>query len=178
MIHKKEVLWLDAEGIRKKYPTLFIEDGFTSSFIGLLFDANLLRGRYDRKKRQVFILEESFIELLKHIKYNYLIQASKLPGDDIKFSIPCYCSIPKLIIYDLDKYWYTPTELLALYPQLAKEQLFSESFIGQLVHKHVIRGKYDSIEKCTLILKPSFDELLKYRNYLIDKNKILDYLAD
>ncbi|HXU26374.1 MAG TPA: hypothetical protein VN698_04020 [Bacteroidia bacterium] len=175
-MYRKEDLWLDAEDIRRKYPKLFIEDGFTASFIGLLFDANLLRGRYDRTKRQVFILEESFIDLLKHMKYNYLIQANYLPGDEIKFSIPPYCCLTEVVTIKENKHWYTPTEVLELYPKLYQEKIFNESFIGQLVHKNIIRGKFDSTEKCTLILKPSFDELLKYRNYMIEKNKTQDIL--
>jgi len=168
----KNAVWLTVEEIRKKYPKVFLEDGFSASFVGLLFDADLLRGKYDRTKRQVLILEESFIDLLKHIKYNYLIHANNLPGDEIKFSIPPYCSYSRILVWEPDKHWYSPTEILNFFPVLTEDKIFNESFVGQLAHKNIVRGKFDYSEKCTLILKPSFDELLKYRNYVVLKKII------
>jgi len=169
----KVSLWHTVEDIRRKYPKIFLEDGFTASFIGLLYDADLLRGKFDRTKRQILILDESFLDLLKHIQYNFLIQATSLPGDEIKFSVPPYCSCNTVKRWEPGEHWYTPTEILKEYPRLTEDRIFNEHFLSQLAHKNIVRGKFDYTDKCTLILKPSFDELINYRNYVIDQRKFL-----
>jgi len=174
----KANVWHTVEEIRKKYPKIFLEDGFTASFIGLLFDADLLRGKFDRTKRQILILDESFLDLLKHIQYNFLIQATSLPGDPIKFSVPPYCSCYTIKSWEADKHWYTPTEIFNFYPKLTEDKIFSENFLSQLAHKNIVRGKFEYAEKCTFILKPSFDELLNYRNYVIQQKIVLRSESD
>lgn len=167
---KKETVWLSIEDIRRKYFNLIEEKKFNESFIGLLFDADLLRGYYDRKKRQTFILEESWLDLLVHMNYNLFLQMQPVNGEPVKFSIPNYCKNPLKMQYDLEKNWYTPSELLEQFEQLKLEKIFTEGFIGELVRKGILRGRYDFGIKCTYILFPSFIELLWYRNYTLKQN--------
>lgn len=169
---EKVSIWYTVEEIRRKYPKMFLADGFTASFIGLLYDADLLRGEYDRTKRQVLILEESFLDLIKHIQYNHLIEATSYLSDGIKFSIPPYAACNTIKVWEPGEYWYTPGEILKCYPKLAQGRIFSEHFLSQLANKYIVRGKFDYSDKCTLILKPSFDELINYRNWVVQQKII------
>jgi hypothetical protein len=170
---EKISVWQTVEDIRKKYPKIFLVDGFTASFIGLLYDADLLWGKLDRTKRQVLILEESFLGLLKHIQYNHLIEATSFPGCEIKFSIPPYAACNTVKTWEAAQHWYTPTEILKAHPKLVSNDIFNANFLSQLAHKYIVRGKFDYNDKCTLILKPSFDELINYRNHVIQQKIVL-----
>jgi len=168
-----ETVWLSTEDIRRKYLNLFEERKFTEPFIAQLFDAHLLRGYYDRKKRQVFILEKSWLDLLVHMNYNLFLLMQPVNGQPVKFSVPAYCNnITAHIRYDFEKNWFTPTELLDQFERLRTENVFTEKFIGQLVQTGILRGKYDHSIKATYVLLASFVELLFYRNDTIKKNLI------
>lgn len=168
-----ETVWLSTEDIRRKYVNLFEQRKFTEPFIGQLFDAHLLRGYYDRKKRQVFILEKSWLDLLVHMNYNLYLLMQPVNGQPVKFSVPAYCNnITSHIRYDFEKNWFTPTELLDQFERLRSENIFTEKFIGQLVQTGILRGKYDHTVKITHVLLASFIELLFYRNDTIKKNLI------
>ncbi len=173
-MYPKEKVWLSIDDITRKYKNLFEEKKFSEPFIGQLFDAHLLRGFYDRRKRQIFILEKSWLHLLIHMNYNLYLQIQPINGEPIKFSIPSYCSNIKLEIkYDLDKNWYSPTEILDLFERLRDEKIFTEKFIVQMIQTGILRGKYDSTLKIHYVLLSSFIELLFYRNATIQKNKII-----
>ncbi len=173
-MYEKKNIWLSIEDMKRKYPNLFEERKFSETFITHLFDAHLLRGFYDRKKRQVFILEKSWLHLLIHMNYNLYLQIQPINGEPIKFSIPKYCSsITSEIKYELDKNWYSPTEILDNFERLRDEKIFTEKFIVQLVQTGILRGKHDNTLKITYVLLTSFIELLYYRNITIQKNQIL-----
>ena len=170
----KESVWLSVDDIKRKYANLFEEKRFTEPFIGSLFDAQLLRGYYDRKKRQVFILEKSWLHLIIHMNYNLYLQMQPINGEPIRFSIPSYCkNINTQIKYNFEKNWYSPTELLDQFERLREENIFTEKFIVQMVQTGILRGKYDSSLKITYVLLSSFIELLFYRNATIQKNKFI-----
>lgn len=169
----KETVWLSSDDIKRKYANLFEEKKFTEMFVGLLFDAQLLRGYYDRKKRQVFILEKSWLDLLVHMNYNLYLQMQTVNGEPIKFSVPAYCNnIKSTIRYDFEKNWYSPTELLDQFERLREEKVFTEKVLIQLVETGILRGKHDNSTKITYVLLASFLELLFYRNDTIKKNLI------
>lgn len=117
---EKVSIWHTVEEIRRKYPKIFLVDGFTASFIGLLYDAELLRGQFDRTKRQILILGESFLDLLKHIQYNHLIQATSYLSNEIKFSVPPYAGCNTIKVWEPGQHWYTPAEILKSYPRLTE----------------------------------------------------------
>lgn len=166
----EETVWLSTDDIRRKYEKLFEERKFSESFIGTLFDAHLLRGYYNRSKRQVFILEKSWLNLLVHMNYTLYLQLQPV-GEPIKFSIPEYCkNIGIEKTYHLEKNWLTPTEILETYKTLREDHTFTEKFITQLVETGILRGKYDSTLKVTHVLLASFIELMYYRDDTIKKN--------
>lgn len=166
----KKDLWLTIEEIFLKYPNLCNNEPDFDEFIGTLYDAGLLRGYYDRRKRKVFILEEAWIDLLNHRNYNLYIQMEG--SDTMKFSVPAYCGSKFPKTYQYDKYWYTPTEILEEYWQLGEIPAFKVSLISKLVKTGIVRGKINSSEPHVLVLLPSFVELLKYRDWVIKKNLI------
>jgi hypothetical protein len=173
-MYHKEPVWLSTHDIKRKYANLFEERKFTEPFIGLLFDAHLLRGYYDRKKREVLILEKSWLHLLIHMNYNLYLQIQPVDGEPVKFSIPSYCTnITSQITYNFEKNWYSPSEILDNFERLREENIFTEKFIVQLVQTGILRGKHDSSLKTTYVLLPSFIELLYYRNATIKKNMII-----
>lgn len=61
---------------------------------------------------------------------------------------------------------YTPKEICDKYPQLN----FLPQDVGALLRIGVVTGK--SSKRQTLIYLESFEELMQYRNKLIDKTKI------
>lgn len=170
-------VWLSTVDIQRKYEGLCIEKNFTRKFIIKLFRANLLRGYYDTHGKKFMILEESWLELIKHVNYNLYLQIFPLDSDPIKFSIPSYCPKPTVVRYSLEKNWYTPTEILEEYRQLEQERIFSVTFISQLVHCGLVRGGYDPKEKSTHVLFASFLELLLYRDYILQQNMVSPKVA-
>jgi hypothetical protein len=170
---KKTDVYLTIEDIEKKYPDFFKRDKKAfAEFICLLFDVGFLRGYYDRHKRKIFILEESWIDLLKHRNYNLSLQMYNV-SDNPKFSIPppyCNDEFPKTYIYD--KYLYTPTELLKLFEFLKCIPAFTTKFINMLVKTGMVRGNINLTEPYVEVLLPSFIEFLKYRDWVIQKNLI------
>jgi len=173
----KEAVWLSTVDIRRKYEGLCEEKGFSRRLIIKLFRANLLRGYYDSHNKKFMILEESWLEMIKHVNYNLYLQIFPLNDEPIKFSVPTYCNNLKQIRYDLEKNWYTPTELLAEYEKLRDDRIFDIFFIKQLRHCGLIRGGHDPKEKVTIILLASFIELLLYRDYILQRNMVSPKVA-
>lgn len=170
-------VWLSTVDILRKYEGLCLEKNFSRKFIIKLFRANLLRGYYDSHNKKFMILEESWLDLVKHVLYNLYLQVHQISGEQINFSIPPYCHKTLTIRYNLDKNWYTATELLDEYNQLETDRIFDVAFIRQLVHCGLVRGGYDPKEKITQILKASFIELLLYRDYILQQNMISPKVA-
>lgn len=173
----KEPVWLSTIDIRRKYEGLCEEKNFNRKFIVKLYRANLLRGYYDSNHRRFMILEESWLELVKHVNYNLYLQIFPIDGEPIRFSIPPYCLKLSQIRYDLEKNWYTPTELLEEYEKLKDDKIFDITFINQLVHSGLLRGGHDPKEKITQILVASFIELLLYRDYILQQNMVSPKVA-
>ena len=166
----KEPIWLLTDDLLKKYFEFCFQRNITERFLVKLFDAHLLRGQNNRKLKKVEILEESFLELLKHINYNLHRQMYHHSKDE-KISVPIYCSIEdKTMRYNLDKSWYTATELLEELKSLKQHKIYTVDFINELMHKGILRGRYDKTDKLGLILLPSFIELIKYRDYTLTQN--------
>lgn len=166
----KEPIWLLTDEIIKKYFDFCFQRNINEKFLVRLFDAHLLRGQPNRKLKKVEILEESFLELLKHINYN--LQRQMYHSHAEKISVPTYCCTieDKTIHYNLDKSWYTATELLEEINSLKQHKIYTVDFINELMHKGILRGRYDKTDKTALILLPSFIELIKYRNYTLTQN--------
>jgi len=173
----KEPVWLSTVDIRRKYEGLCEEKNFSRKFIVKLFRANLLRGYYDSTHRRFMILEESWLEMVKHVNYNLYLQIFPIEGEPIKFSVPTYCNNLNQVRYDLEKNWYTPTELLEEYEKLKYDKIFDVVFIKQLVHCGLIRGGHDPREKVTIVLLASFIELLLYRDYILQQNMVSPKVA-
>lgn len=173
----KEPVWLSTLDIRLKYEGLCAEKGFSRRLIVKLYRAHLLRGYYDPHHKRFMILEESWLEMVKHVNYNLYLQIFPLDGEPIRFSVPTYCNSLTQIRYDLEKNWYTPTELLAEYEKLRDDKVFDIFFIKQLMHCGLIRGGYDPKEKVTTILLASFIELLLYRDYILRQNMVSPRVA-
>lgn len=170
-MYSKEPVWLTTDEILRKYFEFCFERNITERFLVKLFDAHLLRGQNNRKIKKVEILEESFLELIKHINYNLQVQMYKF--NEEKISVPNYCQIEnKIIIYSIDKSWYTASEIIHEVPAMRYHKIFTVDFINELMEKGMIRGRMDRSQKVGLILLPSFIELLKYRNYMLKQNQI------
>lgn len=135
-----------------------------------LLDAYLLRGRYNRHNRKVEILLESFQELQNHIRYTLFKLGSK---NEAKFNRPDYLKYKYRIPYDSSKSWYTPKELIETYTFLKHYSIFNTRFIGELVQISLVIGKYNTSEGCFHILLPSFVEMMKYRDFSVERLKIL-----
>lgn len=173
----KEPVWLSTVDILRKYEGLCIEKNFTRKFIIKLFRGNLLRGFYNSHFKKFMILEESWLELVKHVNYNLYLQIFPLDDEPIRFSIPTYCNNLNRVRYDLEKNWYTATELLEEYNDLQMDKTFDIVFIRQLVQSGLIRGGYDPKEKITHILRASFIEFLLYRDYILQQNMVSPKVA-
>lgn len=173
----KQPVWLSTVDIRRKYEGLCEEKGFGRKLIVKLFRANLLRGYYDQHYKRFMILEESWLEMVKHINYNLYLQIFPTGDEPIRFSIPTYCHNVGIVRYDLEKNWYTPTELLIEYEKLRDDKIFDIVFIKQLVHCGLVRGGYDPKEKLTIVLLASFIELLLYRDYILRQNMVSPKVA-
>lgn len=166
----KEPIWLTTDQVVKKYFEFCFSRNITEKFLVKLFDAHLLRGQCNRKLKKVEILEESFLELLKHINYNLQVQMYRFNRE--KISVPNYCEMGDVMMeYDIENSWYTASEILFQMPELKYHRIFTVEFINELMDKGMIRGRFDRTQKVGLILLPSFVELLKYRNHMIKQNQ-------
>ncbi|MBK6834036.1 MAG: hypothetical protein IPG89_07100 [Bacteroidetes bacterium] len=168
-MYSKEPVWLTTDQIINKYFEFCFERNITERFLVKLFDAHLLRGQNNRKLKKVEILEESFLELIKHINYNLQIQMYRFSEE--KISVPNYCEIGnKITTYSIDKSWYTASEILYEMPAIKYHKIFTVDFINELMDKGMLRGRIDRSQKVGLILFClPFMELLKYRNYIKTK---------
>jgi hypothetical protein len=163
MLHK-ETVWLLTNDLIDKYHNFCFQKNITERFLVQLYDAHLLRGQANRTLKKVEILEESFLELVKHIIYNMEMQM-RISGEE-KISVPCYCSSQdNSIRYDVDTSWYTATDIMRELPSITDNKIYTVSFINELMFKGILRGRYDKTDKIGLILLPSFVELIKYRDY-------------
>ena len=170
----KKPIWLSPDEVLNRYNGQLRSKDFTEVFLGQLVDSYILKGRIDRHKRKLLILEESVLVLIKHINYNTYCELIQTEDEPIKYSVPSYCDSFRVsynVSYE-DPLWVTPTDLLLEYPKLKELKLFDENFIAQLVHKKILRGKYNYSNKYTLVLSPSFRELHNYINYLHDLDKL------
>ena len=168
----KRPVWYLPEEILNKYRGLE-RAKFTEMFLGQLVDAYLLKGKYDRHKRKMFILEESVLVLINHINYNIYCELIQTSEDIIRYSVPSYCdgcNFSFNVSYE-DSLWVSPSSILAEYPNFRDFKIFNERLICQLVHKKILRGRYDTTDRETLVLAPSFRELHKYIQYLHDLDK-------
>lgn len=169
----KEPVWLTTDQIIRKYFEFCYARNITEKFLVKLFDAYLLRGQNNRKLKKVEILEESFLELIKHINYNLQIQMYRFNHE--KISVPNYCEIEnKTTEYEIENSWYTASEIIYHMPSIKYHKIFTVEFINELMDKGMVRGRIDRTQKIGLILLPSFLELLKYRNYMLKQNQIND----
>lgn len=156
----------------EKYHNFCFQHHFTERFMVRLFDAQLVRGQNNRKSKSIVILESSFLELVKHVNFNLQLQMFVM-GDE-KISVPEYCSsIPVSRVYELENAWYTASELIHELTFMKYLTAFSVEFMNELVERGMLRGRHERGQKQILILKPSFIELIYYRNYIIEQNKIL-----
>lgn len=169
-MYSKEPVWLMPDEIIKKYDDFCFSNQISEKTIIRLLDAFLLRGRNNRHTRKVEILLESFEELQNHIRYTLFRQGSK---HEAKFHRPDYLKYKYRIPYDSSKNWYTPSELMETYAFLKNEINFNPKFIGELAQISLIIGKYQPSESCYHILLPSFVEMMKYRDFSVDRYKML-----
>lgn len=170
-MHTKEPIWLTTDQVIRKYFEFCVARNITDKFLVKLFDAHLLRGQNNRKLKKVEILEESFLELIKHINYNLQIQMYSFNHE--KISVPNYCEMESIgTIYSIQDSWYTASEIIYQMPDIKYHKIFTVEFINELMDKGMVRGRIDRTQKVGLILFPSFIELLKYRNYMIKQNQI------
>ena len=172
---EKEPIWLTPSQVLDKYDGALKKKDFTETFVSQLADTFILRGYYNRSRRQQFILEESLLALIKHINTN--IYYSLIPvGENGPFGFSslslCDNFTYSTKIREFEEIWATPTELLQNKPQLKKMHIFNEAFIAQLVHKNILRGKYDFSSKYTLVLIESFKELERYINEMKELDKL------
>ena len=170
-MYSGDPIWLNPENITKMFNDFCFFNHIDEKRIVKLFDAHLLRGNDNRQTRKIEILQESFEELREHIKYQRFKLASKI---EAKLKMPIYCKYKYRIYYDRSNHLYTPTELLKTYSDVLRhEKHFTVEFIGELVTMGMLIGKYKPSENCYLVFLPSFVELLKFREYNIDKMHIL-----
>jgi hypothetical protein len=172
-MYSREPNWLLPEDLIRKYEGVCQLNHITERRLTRLFDAFLLRGRCNRKSSRIEILEESFEELLDHVRYTLQKQLSKL-DKRLPVKIPEYCKHKYRIYYDSSFNLYTPSEILKTYSEfLQYERYFSPEFIGELVHMGLITGKYSPGENCYYVLLSSFVDIIKLREYCVDGYKLL-----
>lgn len=175
-MYSKQPVWLAPNEVIAKYSNVCRERKIYDKFLSRLYDAHLLRGRLNRKTKKVELLEESWLDLLLLINYNLSSQIIPLNGEPIIVYPPKYYhTLTGKLIYDSDKFWYTPTEILSIYKFLEHEKNYTVEFVGDLVDKGIVRGRYDNTEKCYHILLPSFNKLLEYRENTILQNLFFPY---
>jgi len=169
-MYSKEPNWLIPEDIIKVFSDFCFDNQISERRIIDLFDAFLLRGRDNRNKRKVEILQESFELLQDHIRYQLYKQGSKA---EAKIIMPDYLKHKYEIFYDGSQNWYTPKEALSNYPFLKNEKHFTSKFIGELAKIGLISGKYQPADGCYYILLPSFVDMMKYRDHCVEQSRML-----
>ena len=167
-MYSKEPLWLLPEEVIKKYEDFCFMNGINEKRLVKLFDVGLLRGNDNRQTRKIEILEESFEDLRNHIKYNHFLQGSKA---DAVVKMPVYIKYRYKIYYEKNYHWHTPAEALKTYSNILQyEKNISIEFIGELVSMNVVIGRYKPSESSYQVFLPSFTDLIKYREYSVEKN--------
>ena len=66
----------------------------------------------------------------------------------------------------------TPAECIEEYPQLKKIFGWDAKSIGVFLSKGLLKGTYNRNKRVSLIEKDSLLSLVKYKNSLLEKNKI------
>lgn len=166
----KTPVLLSTGKLLEKYHAFCYQHHYTDRFLVRLLDAQLVRGHVNRKSKNVEILESSFLELVKHVNFN--LQSQMFMTGDVKISVPSYCSdITVKRVYDLENAWHSASELVEEITFHYHYNVFSTEFVNELVERGMLRGRLDKSHKQVLILRPSFIELMYYRNYIIEQNK-------
>ena len=169
-MYTADPIWLKPEDIVKKFKDFCDYNNITPRMLIKLFDSFLLRGRDNRKTKDIEILVESFEDLKKHIEYNFDKRISK---EASKLGRPHYLTRKYTVFYDSSNNWYTPKEVLHTYsPFLKYEKSFSCEFIGSLALIGLIIGKFNTSENCYHVQLSSFLELMKYQEYSLQQYRI------
>lgn len=163
-------VWLSTGKLLEKYHTFCYQHHFTDRFLVRLLDAQLVRGHNNRKSKHLELLESSFLELLHYINCNLAQQL--FPTEEENIPVPAYCTrlYAKRII-PLDYPWYSASEILDAHRHLHDTKVYTIAFINELVERNLLIGRYDKSHKQALILKPSFQALMHYRNDLLEQLK-------
>ncbi len=170
-MYSKLPVWLLTNDLIKKYQEFCFSWDISEKYLIKLCDANLLTGHPNRKLKKHEVLEESFLQLLLHVNYN--LEKLKYHTIEEIISVPIYCRQDgKIIRYDMDKNWYSATELIEKIPAIKIYKTYSVEFLNELVNKGVLRGKYDKTEKINYILLASFIELIEFRNYILHQTEL------
>lgn len=166
-------VWLIPADIIRKNEKFCFQNNITERSLSKLVEAFLLRGRKNHRTKKLEILEESFEILKRHIEYRYLKCASLVDAKNLSKK-PEYLKVKYSIYYDKSHSWYSYSELREFYNDILQwDTCFDCKFIGDCVTMRLLDGRYSQNEKCYLIQLSSFVDLLKLRDYCIDRAKWL-----
>ena len=154
-----------------KYPTVFALD-MTPVFVKKLFNASLLRGKFDSHSRKILILEESWLNLIRHMNYTLELKKQPVDGEEITISVPEKYKSCSPTRYRGYVQWKTPAEIIEDRPYLADIAGFDACFLVELVKNNILLGKQIKTKQKIVILMPFLDALLNYRNETLERAKI------
>jgi hypothetical protein len=160
-------VWLTPTELQKKYPRFCTIHDFTDKFLSKLCDAHLLVWRKNYTTKKIEITEESFMEILNLIRYNFEFE-NLSPTSQV---FPHYSLVTKKIIESKKtEKWFTPTELLKEIPINEVNKTYNAHFILTLVYKRILFGRINTTDiEGNYVNLTSFLLLLEYHNYILTK---------
>lgn len=163
--------WWNMEDLYSKSPRLFSHEGWTETFVGMIINTHFLRGK--RKNKKIYVLPESWNMLMELIEYNFSEKHKNY------FNKPGSHKPKPVFLLRLDQphdplanKFYSYNDLEDLYPRLKKDDAITDSLLGRFAKKYMIQSRYDYTTRCNSFLKNSFDDLMTFRNYGLDRWKI------
>jgi hypothetical protein len=162
-------VWLTTTELQKKYPRFCTIHDFTDKFLGKLSEAHLLVWRKNHTTKKIEITEESFMEILNLIRYNFEFE-NLSPTSQV---FPHYSLVTKKVIESKKtEKWFTPTELLKEIPIHEVNKIYNAHFILTLVHKRILFGRINATDiESNYVNLTSFLLLLEYHNYILCKQQ-------
>ncbi len=172
MIYLMAECWLDPEELCSKYYDMTLK-GLDEKTIPRLYRANLLHGYYCPSKKKIFILEKSYLALLKHIFYTRTLQLQSLNEPIIKVSVPEYVSCKETEFRSIvGRDLVSIAELLDNYSNM-NPMIFNPAFIRKLIELDILIWKWGKKVSELLVFLPSFDLLMEYRQFTLNQNIVL-----
>lgn len=170
-MYSQGLVWLSPEQIVLRNKEFCYFSHINERSIVKLFDSFLLGGKFNRKSRNVEVIQESFDLMRRHIQFNHDVQTRNyseiLRPEYLNHK---YTNIP----YSNELAWHSPKDILFIFGEILEmDKNYTTEFIGDLAKTGLIIGQFHRGEQCFHINARSFAQLLKYRDFILENYKLL-----